>query len=76
MTAVDNTQRGKKWPETYSRRVLNQMYRAIPLKDTAFRLLRKYFNALTNLYGVVPLREVYKIVTAQNPKLVTFRPFY
>ena len=71
MTAVDNTQRGKEWPEIYSRRVLNQMYRAIPLKDTTFRLLRKYFNALTNLYGAVPLRQVYKIITAQNPKLVT-----
>lgn len=75
MTAVDNTQRGKEWPETYSRRVLNQMYRAIPLKDTTFRLLRKYFNAMTNLYGVVPLRQVYKIITAQNQKLVTLDEF-
>lgn len=75
MTTVDNTQRGKEWPEIYSRRVLNQMYRAIPLKDTTFRLLRKYFNALTNLYGAVPLRQVYKIITAQNPNLVTLDEF-
>ena len=57
MTAENNTQCGKEWPETYSRRVLNQMYRAIPLKDSTFRLLRKYFNALANLYGVVPLGQ-------------------
>ena len=71
MTVESNTQCGKEWPETYSRRVLNQMYRTIPLKDTTFRLLRKYFNALANLYGVVPLRQAYKIITDQNPKLVT-----
>ena len=75
MTAVNNTQCGKEWPETYSRRALNQMYRAIPLKDSTFRLLRKYFNALANLYGVVPLRQAYKIIIDQNPKLMTLDEF-
>lgn len=71
MTSVNNTQHSREWPETYSRRVLNQMYRAIPLTDAASRLLRKYFNALANLYGVVTLRQAYKIISGQNPKLVT-----
>lgn len=53
MTTENNTQRGKEWPEVYSRRVLNQMYRAIPLKDSVFRLLRKYFNALSNLLSLI-----------------------
>lgn len=75
MTTENNTQRGKEWPEVYSRRVLNQMYRAIPLKDSVFRLLRKYFNALSNLYGAISLRQAYKIITDQNPKLVSLDEF-
>ena len=75
MTTENNTQRGKEWPEVYSRRVLNQMYRAIPLKDSTSRLLRKYFNALANLYGTVPLRQAYEIISSQNPRLVTLDEF-
>ncbi len=45
------------FPEVYKRRELNAQYRAIPLKDTTSRLLRKYFNAMANLYGIIPLRK-------------------
>ncbi len=65
-------------PEEYSRRKLNAMYRDIPLKDTTFRLLRKYFNALANLYGIIPLQKAYEIISSQNPTLVSpeeFRAF-
>lgn len=41
-------------PEEYGRRRLNALYREIPLKDTTSRLLRKYFNAAANLYGIIP----------------------
>ena len=41
-------------PEEYGRRKLNALYREIPLKDTTSRLLRKYFNAAANLYGIIP----------------------
>ena len=58
-------------PETYTRRKLNALYREIPLKDTASRTLRKYFNAMANLYGVVSLRKAYEIISEQNPSLVT-----
>lgn len=75
MTTENNTQRGKEWSEVYSRRVLNQMYRAIPLKDSVFRLLHKYFNALSNLYGAFPCRQAYKIITDQNPKLCLWTSF-
>jgi len=37
------------FPETYSHRKLNAMYREIPLPDTTSRLLRKYFQAMANL---------------------------
>ena len=44
-------------PEIYGRRKLNALYREIPLKDATSRLLRKYFNAAANLYGIIPLRK-------------------
>lgn len=63
-------------PETYSRRKLNAMYREIPLKDTTSRLLRKYFNAMANLYGVIPLRKAWEIVSDQNTDLVSKEEFF
>lgn len=63
-------------PETYSRRKLNAMYRDIPLKDTTSRLLRKYFNAMANLYGVIPLRKAWEIVSDQNTDLVSKEEFF
>lgn len=58
-------------PESYTRRQLNAFYREIPLKDTTSRLLRKYFNAMANLYGIIPLKKAYEIISEQNPTLVT-----
>jgi len=62
-------------PEEYSRRELNSMYREIPLKDTVSRQLRKYFNAMANLYGIIPLRKAWEIISSQSPKLVTKEEF-
>lgn len=62
-------------PEEYGRRKLNALYREIPLKDTTSRLLRKYFNAAANLYGIIPLRKLYGIITSQNKSLVTKEEF-
>ena len=62
-------------PEEYGRRRLNALYREIPLKDTTSRLLRKYFNAAANLYGIIPLRKLYGIITSQNKSLVTKEEF-
>lgn len=62
-------------PEEYGRRKLNALYREIPLKDTTSRLLRKYFNAAANLYGIIPLRKLYGIISSQNKSLVTKEEF-
>ena len=59
------------FPEPYKRRELNSKYREIPLKDTTSRQLRKYFNAMANLYGIIPLRKAHEIISSQSPKLVT-----
>jgi len=63
-------------PETYTRRKLNAMYREIPLKDTTSRLLRKYFNAMANLYGVIPLGKAWEIISDQNPDLISKEEFF
>lgn len=62
-------------PETYTRRQLNALYREIPLKDTTSRTLRKYFNAMANLYGVITLSKAYEIISTQSPKLVNESEF-
>ncbi len=54
---------------------LNKRYRAIPLKDTTFRTLRKYFSAAANLYGIIKLRKLYEIISSQCPNLVTREEF-
>lgn len=62
-------------PEIYGRRKLNALYREIPLKDATSRLLRKYFNAAANLYGIIPLHKLYGIIASQNKSLVTREEF-
>ena len=59
------------FPEEYTRRELNARYREIPLKDTTSRLLRKYFNAMANLYGIITLHKAKEILFSLSPKLVT-----
>lgn len=63
------------FPETYTRRQLNALYREIPLTDTASRTLRKYFHAMANLYGVITLQKAFEIISSQSPKLVTEAEF-
>ena len=58
-------------PEMYTRRQLNTMYRSVSLKHPVFRLLRKYFSAASNLYGVIPLRKLYEIL---KPKIQGLSP--
>lgn len=63
------------FPDVYTRRELNAHYREIPLKDTSSRLLRKYFNAMANLYGIIPLHKAKEIIFSISPKLVTEEEF-
>lgn len=62
-------------PERYTRRALNALYREIPLKDADFRLLRRYFRAMANLYGVISLYKAKEIIFSQNPKLANEETF-
>ena len=56
------------FPEIYDRRHLNALYRAIPLTDNKSRLLRKYFNAMANLYGIITLREALAVIRHFSPR--------
>lgn len=58
-------------PEAYTRKQLNALYREIPLKDTASRTLRKTFNAMANLYGIIRMKKAYEIIARQSPSLVS-----
>lgn len=62
-------------PKRYARRELNKLYREIPLTDNAFRTLRKYFKAMSDLYGIIPVGDAWKIISAQCPKLVKEEEF-
>ncbi len=61
--------------EFYPRRKLNALYRAIPLDDKVFIKLRKYFSAMSQLYGIIPLRKAFEIISEQNPRMVTKNEF-
>lgn len=63
------------FPDIYSRKKLNTLYREVPLKDTIFRTLRKYFCAMANLYGRIPIKDAYDIIINQTPSLVTEEEF-
>ncbi len=71
MTTVDPQEEFVSLPEEYTRRKLNALYREIPLKDANSRLLRKYFNAFANFYGIIPLSKAYEIYCEQNKSAVS-----
>ncbi|BEU88916.1 hypothetical protein TAMA11512_23800 [Selenomonas sp. TAMA-11512] len=75
MKSEDENQNYISIPEMFSRRKLNAMYRAIPLKDRSMRLLRKYFTAMANLYGIISLRDAKSLLDRLHPRLVTEEEF-
>lgn len=75
MEPVKEEERYIDLPEIYSRRQLNGLYREAGFKDAAFRQLRKYFCAMANLYGILPLGKAFEIISAQSPRLVTEETF-
>lgn len=75
MAYKDDTSNQLKLPERYSRRKINALYREIPLSDSTFRTLRKYFSAMANLYGVIPVKKAHEIISEQSPSLVTSDEF-
>lgn len=59
------------YPEAWSARKLRERFRAIPMDDARIDLLRKYFRAMAHLYWLIPLRDAFAIIEAQNPGAFT-----
>ena len=59
------------YPEVWSARKLRERFRAIPMDDARIDLLRKYFRAMAHLYWLIPLRDAFAIIEAQNPGAFT-----
>lgn len=76
MSANTEDKRYVAFPEEYTRRKLNELYREIPIKDVTSRLLRKYFNAMANLYGIISLKKAKEILFSYEPVMVTEAEFY
>lgn len=51
---------------------INEMYVRSGLSVETVHLLRRYFAAFANLYGVINLSDAYKIIEKQNPGMITF----
>lgn len=63
-------------PKRYTRKELDRLYRAVPLRNQCVLLLRRYFAAMANLYGVIPLRRAKSILFSYEPDLVTEEEFW
>ena len=62
-------------PEEYPPERLEELYRNLPMTGTAVKLLSRYFIAMANLYGIIPLHKAYEIIASHNPELVTRKEF-
>jgi hypothetical protein len=54
------------YPEIYSGRRLKRMYEALKLPRETVELLQNYFDAFSNLYGIIPLSKALEIYNKQN----------
>ena len=59
------------YPEVWNARRTRERFRAIPMDDARIDLLRKYFLAMAHLYWLIPLRDAFAIIEAQNPGVFT-----
>ena len=65
----------KKFPRIYAESTITRMYKKLALPQETIALLHDYFDAFSNLYQVLPLRDAYKIIDSQNSGMITFDEF-
>ena len=56
-------------PEIYSKTKLKKAYRALGLPEPTVKLLRSYFDAAANFYGIIPFQTLFTLYNAQNEPL-------
>lgn len=54
------------FPEVYSPKKLKKLYAELGLPSETITLLHNYLSAMSNLYGIIPLRKVLEIINSQN----------
>ncbi len=55
-----------RFPEIFMKARLKKMYAKLPLPEETVSLLRSYFDAFANLYGIIPLSKALEIFNSQN----------
>lgn len=58
-----------------TRKELDALYEAIPLKKSESLLLRKYCKAAAHLYGMIPMKKLWEIILLQNSGKFTKKQF-
>lgn len=56
----------RKFPARYAESTLKRMYGKLNADEKIVGLLHDYFNAMANLYGIIPIKKVCEIITEQN----------
>ena len=56
----------KRFPRIYAESTLKRMYSKLNLEDKQIELLRRYFDAFSNLYGIITMRKAFEIINKQN----------
>lgn len=65
----------KEYPKPYAQKTLKSKYKLLGLPDETIDLLHRYFDAFSNFYHLLSLRDAYKIISEQNPNLLSFEDF-
>ena len=64
-----------KFPRIYAESTLTRMHKKLELSDETVQLLYDYFDAFSNFYQRLPLKDAYDIFEKQNKGLVTKEKF-
>lgn len=56
----------KEFPRMYAESTLKRMYSKLNLEESQIELLRQYFDAFSNLYGIISMRKAFEIISRQN----------
>lgn len=57
------------YPEIYPSKKLKSLYESLSLSPNEIALLHQYFDAFSNLYGIIPLEKALSIYNRQNAAL-------
>ena len=60
-----------KFPRSFAESTLNRMKKKLNLPEEKIKLLYDYFEAFSNFYQLLSLKDAYKIINSFDPSLVT-----